>query len=156
MIWCSFYQILIKGKITGEIWGLLCDLIVWLELCFVFHDDIIKWEHFPCYWTFARGIGEFPSQRPVTRSFDVFCDLHLIKHLSKHSRRWWFEMPSCSLWHHCNVIVLIYAIPWDTVLDHMVKPIFNCGSLSLFSAVNLALAGFPLTNILGENMPSHS
>ena len=27
--------------------------------------------------------GEFPSQRPVTRSFDVFFDLHLNKRLSK-------------------------------------------------------------------------
>ena len=29
--------------------------------------------------------GEFPSQRPVTRSFDVFLDLGLNKQLSKHS-----------------------------------------------------------------------
>ena len=29
--------------------------------------------------------GEFPSQRPVTRSFDVFFDLHLHKLLSKQS-----------------------------------------------------------------------
>ena len=27
--------------------------------------------------------GEFPSQRPVTQSFDVFFDLHLNKRLSK-------------------------------------------------------------------------
>ena len=27
--------------------------------------------------------------------------------------------------------------------------------LGVFSATNLALAGFPLTNIFGENMPSH-
>ena len=46
--------------------------------------------------------GEFPSQRPVTRSFDVFFDLRLNKRLSKQSRRWWFETPSCSLWRHCN------------------------------------------------------
>ena len=29
------------------------------------------------------GPGEFPAQRPVTRSFDVFFDLHLGKRLSK-------------------------------------------------------------------------
>ena len=29
--------------------------------------------------------GEFPSQRPVTRSFDVFFDLHLNKRLCKQS-----------------------------------------------------------------------
>ena len=28
--------------------------------------------------------GEFPAQRPVTRSFDVFFDLHPNKHFSKH------------------------------------------------------------------------
>ena len=33
---------------------------------------------------------EFPSQRPVTRSFDVFFDLHLNKRLSKQSRGRWF------------------------------------------------------------------
>ena len=47
--------------------------------------------------------GEFPSQRPVMWSFDVFFDLHLNKRLSKQSRRRWFEMPSRSLWRHCNV-----------------------------------------------------
>ena len=46
--------------------------------------------------------GEFPSQRPVTRSFDVFFHLCLNKWLSKQSRGWWFETPSCSLWSHCN------------------------------------------------------
>ena len=47
--------------------------------------------------------GEFPSQRPVTRSFDVFFDLRLNKQLSKQSWGWWFETPSRSLWRHCNV-----------------------------------------------------
>ena len=37
--------------------------------------------------------NEFPTQRPVTRSFDVFFDLRLNKRLSKPSRRWWFETP---------------------------------------------------------------
>ena len=74
--------------------------------------------------------GEFPSQRPVTRSFDVFsliyawtnvwannrhaCALrrkgaHYIvtlyrrdKLLTKQLWGWWFETPSCSLWRHCN------------------------------------------------------
>ena len=46
--------------------------------------------------------GKFPSQRPVTRSFDVFFDLRLNKRLSKQSRGWWFETQSRSLWRHCN------------------------------------------------------
>ena len=48
--------------------------------------------------------GEFPAQRPVTWSFDVFFSLHLNKRLSKQSWGWWFEMPSRSLWRHCNVV----------------------------------------------------
>ena len=47
--------------------------------------------------------GEFPAQRPVTRSFDVFFDMRLNKRLSKESWGWWFETPSCSLWRQCNV-----------------------------------------------------
>ena len=46
--------------------------------------------------------GEFPAQRPVTRRFDVFFDLHLNERLSKHSWGWWLETPSCSLWRHSN------------------------------------------------------
>ena len=38
--------------------------------------------------------GEFPAQRPVTRSFDVFFDLHSNKRLSKQSWGWWFGTPS--------------------------------------------------------------
>ena len=51
--------------------------------------------------------GEFRSQRPVTQSFDIFFDLHLNKRLSKQWRCWWFEMPSCSLWRHCNDTLII-------------------------------------------------
>ena len=46
--------------------------------------------------------GEFPTQKPVTRSFDVFFDLRLNKRLSKQPWGWWFEMPSWSLWRQCN------------------------------------------------------
>ena len=48
------------------------------------------------------GPGEFPTQRPVTRSFDVFFDLRLNKRLSKQPWGWWFETPSWSLWRQCN------------------------------------------------------
>ena len=46
--------------------------------------------------------GEFLTQRPVTRSFDVFFALCLNKRLNKQSWGWWFETPSCPLWRHCN------------------------------------------------------
>ena len=50
----------------------------------------------------SRVTGEFPSQRPVTRNFDVFSDLRLNKRLSKQSWGWWFETSSCPLRRHCN------------------------------------------------------
>ena len=52
------------------------------------HDDVIKFKHFLRYWPFVWGIhrtpvtGEFPTQRPVTRSFG--------------------DLRPRSLWRHCN------------------------------------------------------
>ena len=72
------------------------------------NDDVIKWKHFLLYWPFVRGInrspvtGEFPAQRPMTRTFDAFFDLRLNKRLDKQSWSWWFETPSHPLWRHCN------------------------------------------------------
>ena len=50
------------------------------------------------------GAGEFPAQRPVTRSFGDFFDLRPNKLLSKHWWGWWFETLSHPLWRHCNEI----------------------------------------------------
>ena len=60
------------------------------------------WRHqmetFPALLAICAGnspvTGEFPTQRPVTRSFDVFFELRLNKRLSKQSGGWWFETPS--------------------------------------------------------------
>ena len=50
--------------------------------------------------------GEFPAQRPVTRSFDVFFDLRPNKRLSKQWWGWWFETPAGPFWRHCNGAVI--------------------------------------------------
>ena len=85
--------------------------------------------------------GEFPSQRPVTRSFDVFFGLRLNKRLSKHSRRRWFETLLCPLWRHCNAIsdchgsrgealnMIFKAIPVNDNAINLTKFLFNtfCG-----------------------------
>ena len=70
------------------------------------------------------GPGDFPTQRPVTRRFDVFSDLRLNKRLSEQPWGWWFETPSWSLWRQCNgyletvsqmvyVIVKILSAHWS-------------------------------------------
>ena len=79
--------------------------------CMVLHDDVIKWQHFPRYWPFV--------QRPVTRNFGEFFDLHLNKWLSKQSRGWWFETPSPPLWRDRNglsgpiEVVNIWPRTWE-------------------------------------------
>ena len=64
-------------------------------------------EKFSALLAFGAGYSpvtvEFPAPRPVTRSFDVFFDLRLNQQIRKRWRRRWFETPSPSLWHHCNV-----------------------------------------------------
>ena len=68
--------------------------------------DVIKWKKNSAQLALCAGnspvTGEFPSQRPVTRSFDVFFGLRMNKRLSKQSRGWWFGTPSRSFWRHCN------------------------------------------------------
>ena len=90
-----------------------------LSIC----DVVIIFSRLPYYWPFMTWwrhhvetfcallalcamnspvTGEFPSQRPATRSFDVFLDLRLNEGLSKQSWGWWFEAPSRPLLRHSN------------------------------------------------------
>ena len=62
--------------------------------------------------------GEFPAQKPVTRSFDVFLDLRLNERLSKQSWDWWSKTPSRSLWCHVNE-------------HHMQEGPFNCNFITV-------------------------
>ena len=67
------------------------------------HDDVIKLKHLPVTGPLCvRFTGEFPAQRPVTRSFDIFFDLRPNNRLSEQSRGWGFETPSWPFWRHCN------------------------------------------------------
>ena len=76
--------------------------------CFAF---LVPWwrhqmETFSALLTLCAGnsqvTGEFPTQRPVTRSFGIFFDLRLNKRLSKQSWGWWFATTLRSLWRHSN------------------------------------------------------
>ena len=68
--------------------------------------------------------GEFPAKRPVTRSFDVFFDLHPNKRLSKQSWGWWFETPPCPLWRHSNASRdspgAVGVIPWSARISPLI------------------------------------
>ena len=59
-----------------------------MQVDVIYHDDVFKWTHFRVTGPlFGEPVtGELSSQRPVTRSVDVFFDLRLNKGLSKQSR----------------------------------------------------------------------
>ena len=81
---------------------------------------------------------EFPAQRPVMRSFDVFFDLRLNKRLSKQSWGWWFETLSCPLWCHCNGMSLdlnYNKSTWARVMAHCLvapSPMLTCISVTIW------------------------
>ena len=74
------------------------------------HNMLAWWRHqmetFPALLAICAGNspvpGEFPTQRPVRRNFDVFFDLRPNKRLSEQSWGWWFETPLRPLWRHRN------------------------------------------------------
>ena len=72
--------------------------------------------------------GEFPAPKPVTRSFDVYFDLHLNKRLCKQSIRHLFEMPSCSLWRQCNGWYRLRPVGSNSIYDDIssAKPKERC------------------------------
>ena len=71
------------------------------------------------------GPSEVPAQRPVRRSLDVFFDLCPTKQLSKQPWGWWFEMPSWSLWRHCNANATHHRIENST--GHSVLKVITIG-----------------------------
>ena len=42
----------------------IIDGSFWTRRSPVFHDDVIKWKHFPRYWPFVRGIHRSPVNSP--------------------------------------------------------------------------------------------
>ena len=95
-------------------------LLIQLNNAYIYsfpHTDITWWRHqmetFSALLALWAGNSpvtrEFPPQRPVTRSIDVFFDLCLNQRLSKQSRRRWFEALSRPLWRPCNGDSLVSA-----------------------------------------------
>ena len=99
------------------------------------HDGVIKWKHFPCYWPFVRGIHRSSVNSPHTGQFSGALMFSLIyalnKRLSKQLWGWWFETPSRSLWRHCNGFSFSSILPMsvrDTSL--LFSQSRNCSSTS--------------------------
>ena len=86
-------------------WHRICNWCrCYSELTYDIH--LISMETFSALLAICAGNspvpGEFPTQRPVTRSFDVYFDLRPNNRLSKQLWGWWFETQSRPLWRHRN------------------------------------------------------
>ena len=108
---CNFYTFAVFKPKHAEIWCLLFHYsyiksqLVYFTLM-IFHKYTISY-HIVIYSSndyMTPVTGEFSTQRPATRSFDVFFDLRLNKRLSKQWWGWRFGMPSGPLWRHCDVM----------------------------------------------------
>ena len=110
--------------------------------------DVAWWRHemetFSALLVICAGNSpvprEFPTQRPVTRSFDVFFDLRLNKPL-KQPWGWWFEALSRPLWRHCNGKLFLESAGWHTGFG-----LYQIGS-SLVVSVTWRSAGVRISNV---------
>ena len=118
--------------LSGPSFNCLLACLVWCALfCMLcMHQalavSISWWRHpmetFSMLLALCEGnppvISGFPSQRPVTWSFDVFFDLCLNKRESKQLRHQWFETPSRSWWRaHYEVTLICRDYAWSIKLQ---------------------------------------
>ena len=73
--------------------------------------------------------GEFPTQRPVTRRFNIFFDLRLNKRLSKQSWGWRFETLSRPLWRHHNESIGYCSAPVPTTQQSRDTPVASFSNM---------------------------
>ena len=70
--------------------------------------------------------GEFPTQRPVTRSFDVYFYLLPNERLSKQWWGWWFETLSSPLRRHRNDGRNDHMVDfWEKLTSHQISIILT-------------------------------
>ena len=124
--YCCQCMCVLQDWSTGQYWGSPIGTIVRLPKSYMVtssHGKIFRVTGHLC----GKFTGEFPAQRPVTRSFDVFFDLRLNRWLSKQPWGWWFEMPSWSLWRHrneetkhpslnCEIPALLATVPYGITM----------------------------------------
>ena len=96
--------------------------------------------------------GEFPTQWPVTQSFDVYFDLRLNKRLCKQPWGWWFETLLCPLWRHSNDYREKLWNIWNAQWKHsyLTFPVAGNG-LASTTKICCHFNGTLTCNVMGEN-----
>ena len=97
--------------------------------------------------------GEFPSQGPATRSFDVLFGLRVNKRLNKQSWSWWLVTPLRSLRRHCNELwtaLPAYAPRWRLIAPSCVHPFSTCPFSLCINSEKLRIPPYNMdtTNVL--------
>ena len=118
-------------------------------ISFIHYDDIIKWKYFSALLALCAGNSlvtcEFPSKRPVTRSFAVFFYPRLNKRLSKQSWLQWFETPSRQLWCRCNDVYPEKNLECNIIRD-ILNPMNKFPTLTLATWVQSDISMCNLAN----------
>ena len=71
-----------------------------------FHDDVIKWKHFPHYWPFVRRIQRSPVNSPHGQWHGALVFSLICTRINGWAYKWWgwwVETPPCPLWRRRNV-----------------------------------------------------
>ena len=106
-------------KKANRLMGRTCQTTVKRVRMYVYkngHNDVITFKRFPHNWPLCERnplvTGGFPSQRPVTRTFEVSFDVSLNKLLDKQLSSWWLETPRRSF------VVTMYRWCCNLIHDH--------------------------------------
>ena len=87
---CRIFRLTLCGILQCHFWWLL----LLHRDCFHAQFSMMTSSNGSIFCVTCPLCGEFPSQRPVTRSFNVFFDMCLSKRSSNQSWGWWSETPS--------------------------------------------------------------
>ena len=88
----------------------------------VFHDDVIKWKHFPRHWPFVRGIHRWPvDSLRKTSDAELWCFLssapeQTFEQTIETTAIW---DPLHPLWRHCKALVV--CLTW--LCYHILSPV---------------------------------
>ena len=95
--------------------------------------------------------GEFPTQRQVTRSFDVYFDLRLNKRLGKQSWGSWFETLLCPLWRHSNGELACRPFDVNLLSEAMIDRLLPPGHLVAdFGDISIKLQSIPFRKLYSD------
>ena len=108
-IYSAMYSIPKQQWVRGTVYDYWnCNEIIIPSRWRPFHDDVIKWKHFPRYWPFVRGIHRSPVNSPHKGQWRGALMFSLIcTRINGWVNQWWgwrFETQSFPLWRHRNAV----------------------------------------------------